>query len=259
MSTALDAFDLTGRVSLVTGATKGLGRAITQGLAEAGSDVVVVSRKPELCDQVAAEIEESTGRRALSAACHLGDWDALGVLAERVYDEFGRVDVLVNNAGINPAPTAVADITSEYFDKLFGVNVKGPVRLAGLIGPRMAAAGGGSIINITTVGSYMAGPYVGAYTAGKAALLNFTRTMASEWADSGVRVNAIAPGPFMTEMMKGMKRLDEASFEGARDATLMKRVAEPEEIVPLALYLASDASSYVTGEDFAVAGGMRSN
>jgi NAD(P)-dependent dehydrogenase (short-subunit alcohol dehydrogenase family) len=259
MSKALDAFDLTGRVSLVTGATKGLGRAVVQGLAEVGSDVVVVSRKPELCDQVAAEIEESTGRRALSAACHLGDWDALAELTERVYDEFGRIDVLVNNAGINPAPTAVADITSEYFDKLFAVNVKGPVRLAGLIAPRMAAAGGGSIVNVTTVGSYMAGPYVGAYTAGKAALLNFTRTMASEWAESGVRVNAIAPGPFMTEMMKGMKRLDEAGFERARDATLMRRVADPEEIVPLALYLASDASSYVTGEDFAIAGGMRSN
>ena len=259
MSKGLDAFDLTGRVSLVTGATKGLGRAIVQGLAEAGSDVVVVSRKPELCDRVAAEIEESTGRRALSAACHLGDWDALGDLTDRVYDEFGRVDVLVNNAGINPAPTAIADITSEYFDKLFAVNVKGPVRLAGLVAPRMAEAGGGSIINVTTVGSYMAGPYVGAYTAGKAALLNFTRTMASEWAESGVRVNAIAPGPFMTEMMKAMKRLDEAGFERARKATLMKRVADPDEIVPLALYLASDASSYVTGEDFAIAGGMRSN
>ncbi len=181
MSKALDAFDLTGRVSLVTGATKGLGRAMAQGLAEAGSDVVIVSRKPELCDEVAAEIEESTGRRALSAACHLGDWAALGDLTERVYDEFGRVDVLVNNAGINPTPTAVTDITSEYFDKLFAVNVKGPVRLAGLVAPRMGAAGGGSIINVTTVGSYFAGPYVGVYTAAKAALLNFTRTMATEW------------------------------------------------------------------------------
>ncbi|MFA9566310.1 MAG: SDR family NAD(P)-dependent oxidoreductase [Acidimicrobiales bacterium] len=253
-------FDLEGKGAIVTGGSLGIGRAIALELAREGANVAVNYRRhDDEAKAVAAEIEESTGRQALSAACHLGDWDALGVLAERVYDEFGRVDVLVNNAGINPAPTAVADITSEYFDKLFGVNVKGPVRLAGLIGPRMAAAGSGSIINITTVGSYMAGPYVGAYTAGKAALLNFTRTMASEWADSGVRVNAIAPGPFMTEMMKGMKRLDEASFEGARDATLMKRVADPEEIVPLALYLASDASSYVTGEDFAVAGGMRSN
>ena len=259
MSKALDAFDLTGRVSLVTGATKGLGRAMVQGLAEAGSDVVVVSRKPELCDQVAAEVEESTGRRALSAACHLGDWDTLGELADRVYDEFGRVDVLINNAGINPTPIGVADITSEFFDKLFAVNVKGPVRLAGLIAPRMGEAGGGSIVNITTVGSYFAGPYVGVYTAAKAALLNFTRTMAAEWARSGVRVNAIAPGPFMTEMMKGLQRLDQASFDGARDATLMRRVADPDEIVPLALYLASDASAYVTGEDFAIAGGMRSN
>ncbi len=259
MGNPLDAFDLTGRVSLVTGATKGLGRAIVQGLAEAGSDVVVVSRKPELCDRVATEIGESTGRRALSASCHLGDWDGLASLTDRVYAEFGRLDVLINNAGINPARTAIDDITSDFFDKLFAVNVKGPVRLAGLVAPRMADAGGGSIINVTTVGSYFAGPHVGTYTAAKAALLNFTRTMASEWADRGVRVNAIAPGPFMTEMMKAMREQNEKGFDAARDATLLKRVADPEEIVPLALYLASDASSYVTGEDFAVAGGMRSN
>ena len=181
MSKALETFDLTGKVSLVTGATKGLGRAMVQGLAEAGSDVVVVSRKPELCDQVAKEVEQSTGRRALSAACHMGDWDALVELVDRVYSEMGRCDVLVNNAGINPTPTPVTEITSEYFDKLIGVNLKGPVRLAGLVAPRMGEQGGGSIINVTTIGAYFGGPGVSVYTAGKAALTNFTRAMAAEW------------------------------------------------------------------------------
>ena len=259
MSKTMDSFDLTGKVSLVTGATKGLGRAAIEGLAEAGSDVVVVSRKPELCDQVAKESEASTGRQAMSAACHVGDWDALADLVDRVYDRFGRLDVLLNNAGINPAPTPVSEITSEYFDKLMSVNLKGPVRLAGLVAPKMGEAGGGSIINVTTVGAYHGGPGVGVYTAGKAALTNFTRVMAAEWAGLNVRVNALAPGPFMTEMMKGTAKYDDMFIKRSAQATMRNRVAEPEEIVPIVLYLASDASSYVTGEDFSIAGGMRSN
>lgn len=252
-------FDLTGRVSLVTGATKGLGRAMVQGLAEAGSDVVVVSRKADLCEAVAKEIEESTGRRALPAACHMGEWDALPGLVDRVYEEFGRLDVLVNNAGINPSITPVAEITEAYFDKLAAVNLKGPIRLAALVAPRMAEHGGGSIINVTTLGAYAGGPGVGTYTGLKAALNNFTKTMAAEWVSLGVRVNAIAPGPFLTEMMKGTARTDPDFIERSAQATLMKRLAEPEEIIGLTVFLASDASAYVTGEDYSIAGGMRSN
>jgi len=252
-------FDLTGRVSLVTGATKGLGRAMVQGLAEAGSDVVVVSRKADLCEAVAKEVEESTGRRALPIACHMGDWDALPGLVDRVYEEFGKIDVLVNNAGINPAMTPITDMTEEYFDKLCSVNLQGPIRLAALVAPRMGEQGGGSIINVTTLGAYAAGPGVGTYTGLKAALLNFTKTMAAEWVSLGVRVNALAPGPFLTEMMKGTAKYDTGFIDRSAQATLMKRVADPEEIVGLTLFLASDASSYVTGEDYSIAGGMRSN
>ena len=254
-----DRFDLTGRVSLVTGATKGLGRAMAQGLAEAGSDVVVVSRKADLCEQVAKEIESSTDRRAVPIACHLGEWDGLPDLVDRAYDAFGRIDVLVNNAGINPAMVPVRDLTEAYFDKLANVNLKGPVRLAALIAPRMGEQGGGSIINVTTLGAYSAGPGVGTYTALKAALTNYTKTMAAEWASLNVRVNALAPGPFMTEMMKGTAKYDTGFVDRSAEATLMKRVADPEEIVGLTLFLASDASSYVTGEDYAIGGGMRSN
>jgi NAD(P)-dependent dehydrogenase (short-subunit alcohol dehydrogenase family) len=254
-----DRFDLTGRVSLVTGATKGLGRAMVQGLAEAGSDVVVVSRKQDLCEQVADEVAASTGRRALPVACHMGEWDAIPALVERVYDELGRVDVLLNNAGINPALTPLTEVTEAYFDKLCAVNLKGPIRLATLVAPRMGAGGGGSIINVATLGAYSAGPGVGTYTGLKAALLNFTKTMAAEWVSMGVRVNALCPGPFMTEMMKGTAKYDPGFIQRSAEATLMKRVADPDEVVGLTLFLASDASSYVTGEDYAIAGGMRSN
>lgn len=254
-----DLFDLTGRVSLVTGATKGLGRSMVQGLAEAGSDVVVVSRKQALCEQVAKEVESSTGRRALPIACHVGDWDALPGLVDRVYDDFGRLDVLVNNAGINPAMTPISEISEAYFDKLCEVNLKGPIRLAALCAPRMGKAGGGSIINVSTLGAYSAGPGVGTYTGLKAALLNFTKTMAAEWVSLGVRVNAISPGPFLTEMMKGTAKYDTGFVDRSAEATLMKRVADPDEIIGLTLFLASDASSYVTGEDYGIAGGMRSN
>ena len=243
----------------MTGATKGLGRAMVQGLAEAGSDVIVVSRKADLCASVAKEIELSTGQRALPFACHVGEWDALPALIERVYDEFGRLDVLVNNAGINPAMVPLTEMTESFFDKLAAVNLKGPIRLAALAAPRMGAHGGGSIINVTTLGAYSAGPGVGTYTGLKAALLNFTRTMAAEWISLGVRVNALAPGPFLTEMMKGTAQSDPMFAKQAAEATLMKRVADPDEIVGLMLFLASDASSYVTGEDYSVGGGMRSN
>jgi len=254
-----DRFDLTGRVSLVTGATKGLGRAMVQGLAEAGSDVVVVSRKLDLCEQVAAEVAESTGRRALPLACHMGEWDAIPELVDRVYKEFGRIDVLVNNAGINPAMTPITEISEAYFDKLCSVNLKGPLRLAALVAPRMGEHGGGSIINVATLGAYAAGPGVGTYTGLKAALLNFSKTMAAEWISLGVRVNVLSPGPFLTEMMKGTAKFDDAFIDRSAQATLMKRVADPDEIVGLTLFLASDASSYVTGEDYGIAGGMRSN
>jgi NAD(P)-dependent dehydrogenase (short-subunit alcohol dehydrogenase family) len=249
-------FDLAERVAIVTGGTKGLGRSVAFGLAGAGASVVVVSRDQTACDEVAAEIHAHTGRPALGAGCHMGDWDALPGLVEQVRDRFGRIDILVNNAGINPAPTPVIDMTNEYLDKLFAVNLKGPVRLAGLVAPIMAEGGKGSIINVATVGAYAGGANFGAYTSTKAALINFTKVMAKEWATLGIRVNALSPGPFNSTMMRGAARLDPEFSTRAGAATLQRRVAECDEIIGAALYLASDASSFVTGEDHVVAGGM---
>jgi gluconate 5-dehydrogenase len=205
---------------------------------------------------VADEITASTGQDALGVACHMGEWDALPSLVERVRDRFGRIDILVNNAGINPAPISVIDMTNEYLDKLFAVNVKGPVRLAGLVAPVMAARAKGSVINVSTVGAYAGGPNFGAYTSAKAALINFTKVMAKEWASMGIRVNAISPGPFNSTMMQGAAKLDAEFSTRAGAATMQRRVAECDEIVGAAVYLASDASSFVTGEDHVVAGGM---
>jgi NAD(P)-dependent dehydrogenase (short-subunit alcohol dehydrogenase family) len=243
-------------VAIVTGATKGLGRSMAEGLAGAGASIVVVSRDQDACSRVADEITASTGQVALGVACHMGEWDALPALVETVRDRFGRIDILVNNAGINPGPVSVIDMSQEYLDKLFAVNVKGPVRLAGLVAPVMAEGAKGSIINVATVGAYAGGPNVGAYTSAKAALINFTKVMAREWASMGIRVNALSPGPFNSTMMRGTAKLDPEFSTRAGAATLQRRVAECDEIIGATVYLASDASSYVTGEDHVVAGGM---
>jgi NAD(P)-dependent dehydrogenase (short-subunit alcohol dehydrogenase family) len=252
-----DPFDVTGRVCVVTGSTKGIGRAMAQGLAEAGAKVVVSSRKQDLCTAGAEQIATDTGAQVLGLACHVGDWEAVPSFVEQVIDHFGTIDVLVNNAGINPAPTTVSDMTIEYWRKVFSVNLEGPLRMAQQIAPVMRDHGGGSIVNVITMAAYSGGPNVCAYGASKAGLLNLTKSMAQEWAPWGVRVNALCPGPFMTEMVEGAERVREGFIDMIADGTLMKRVADPSEIIGPVLYLASDASSYVTGDDISVSGGMR--
>jgi NAD(P)-dependent dehydrogenase (short-subunit alcohol dehydrogenase family) len=249
-------FDFSGKVVIVTGATKGLGRAMAQGFGEAGATVVVSSRKQELCDQVAAEISGSTGATAAGIACHVGEWDAIPAFVDAVVERFGRIDVLVNNAGINPTSDLLADVSQELWRKIFAVNLEGPVRLSTLVAPIMRDNGGGSIVNIATVGAYIGPPRSGAYGASKAGLINATKTLSKELAPWNIRVNAISPGPIKSELTEGAEAASPGFYERAGSATTMKRVAETEEIIGPVLYLASDASSYVTGEDHIVAGGM---
>ena len=151
-------FDFSGKVVIVTGSTKGLGRAMAQGFAEAGATVVVSSRKQELCDEVAAEIAASTGATVAGIACHVGDWDAVPAFVDTVVERFGPIDVLVNNAGINPSGASLSDTSIELWRKVFSVNVEGPVRLSTLVAPIMRDNGGGTIVNIATVGAYTGGP-----------------------------------------------------------------------------------------------------
>ena len=249
-------FDLSGRVAIVTGSTKGIGRAMAQGLAEAGAKVVVSSRKQDLCDQVAAEIAESTGAETLGLACHVGNWDDIPAFVDGVVERFGRIDVLVNNAGINPARVTPSEMTLEFWRKVFAVNLEGPLRTSQLVAPIMRGGGGGSIINIGTMAAYSGGSNICAYGASKAGLLNLTKSMAMEFAPWKVRVNLLSPGPFMSEMMAGGAKTQPGYLDLVAGGTLQKRVADPSEIVGPVLYLASDASSFVTGDDLSVSGGM---
>jgi NAD(P)-dependent dehydrogenase (short-subunit alcohol dehydrogenase family) len=249
-------FDLTGRVAVVTGSTKGIGRAMVQGLAEAGASVVVSSRKQELCDEVAAEIAAATGAETFGRACHVGDWEAIPGFVDAVVERFGRIDVLVNNAGISPSRAGVSDMTLDLWRKIFAVNLEGPLRMSQCVAPVMRDHGGGSIVNIGSMAGYHAGSAVSAYGASKAALLNISRTMAQEWVGWGVRVNVLSPGPFASDMVEGAERNAPGFKEMIAGGTLMNRVADPAEIVGPILYLASDASSFVTGDDLSVSGGM---
>jgi NAD(P)-dependent dehydrogenase (short-subunit alcohol dehydrogenase family) len=249
--------DLADRVVIVTGASKGLGRAIAEGFAGEGAKVVVSSRKQDLCEQVAAEIATATGADVLPLACHVGDWDAIPGFVDQVVARYGRVDVVVNNAGISPSFTNVADMTIEFWRKVFSVNLEGPLRLSQVVAPIMRDHGGGSIVNVATMGAYGGGgPGNSAYGASKAALLSITRNMAAEYAPWGIRVNAVSPGPIRSEMTEGAERSVPGFYDRAASATMLKRVGDTVEIVGPVLYLASAASSYVTGEDHLVSGGM---
>ena len=250
-------FDLTGKVAIVTGSTKGIGRAMVEGLAAAGASVVVSSRKQDLCDEVASEIAAATGSEALGLACHVGEWDAVPTFVAGVVERFGRIDVVVNNAGINPARIGPADMTLDYWRKLFAVNVEGPLRMSQCVLPTMREQGGGSIVNIATMAAYSGGASICAYGASKAALVNLTKSQAQEWAPWKIRVNVLAPGPFESEMTEGGERTAPGFKQLIADGTLMQRIADPAEIVGPVLYLASDASSFVTGDEISVSGGMQ--
>ena len=251
----MDLFDLKGKVAIVTGGTRGLGRAMAEGLAEAGAAVAINSRKPDACEEAASEISAATGAETMAAPCHVSKWDELPKLVEAVMERFGRIDALINNAGINPVATPIAQLSEEYWDKLQSVNLKGPLRLSQLCAPKMAESGGGSIINVLTVGAYIGGPGMAPYASSKAALRTLTKVMAQEWAGIGVRVNAIAPGSFDTDMLRGAAQIP-GFLEGSANLSFQRRIAEPQEIKGAAIYLASDASSFVTGTVLAVHGGV---
>jgi NAD(P)-dependent dehydrogenase (short-subunit alcohol dehydrogenase family) len=253
---AIKLFDLTGKVAIVTGSTKGIGRAMASGLAQAGATVVVSSRKQELCEKAASEIAAETGAMTLGLACHVGEWDAIPGFVETVHERFGHIEVLVNNAGITPSRLTVSDITQDVWRKIFSVNVEGPLRMAQCVAPLMREHGGGSIVNIASMAAYSGGPGVCAYGASKAALVNLTKSMAQEWVQWNIRVNALSPGPFLSEMVEGAERNAPGFKDMIAGGTLMKRVADPPEVVGPVLYLASDASSFVTGDDLSVSGGM---
>lgn len=243
-----DPFDFTGKAVIVTGASRGLGRAIALGFAKQGADIIVSSRKAEACAEVVAEIE-ALGRRAVAIPCHVGRWDGLEALIDGAVSAFGRIDTLVNNAGIAPTAESSLATSEELFDKTIAVNTKGPFRLSALAEPHLAKTRG-SIINVTSIGSVRPDPVYPVYAAAKGAMNILTRAQAMEFGPD-VRVNAIMAGPFWTDISKGWREEYEQNAPSA-----LKRMGRPEEVVTSALYLASPQSSYVTGTIVRIDGGV---
>lgn len=246
--------DLSGKVALVTGGSRGLGKAISLGLADAGADIIIASRKIENCEKVASDVE-AKGCQALAVAAHTADMDSLDMLIEAAYERFGKIDLLINNAGANPAMGTLSDLSPELFDKMMGINVKGPWYLASRIAPKMGAAGGGSIINMISVSGIRPAAYQGFYSCNKAALDALTKVMAAEWADMNIRVNAIAPGSYHSDLFDISAAAMPGFEDGAKEASMMKRIAATEEILGPVLYLASDLGSFTTGSTVVADGG----
>ena len=244
-------FDLTDRVVLVTGGSRGLGREMAFAAAHCGADVVVASRKYDNCVATAAEIAAHTGRTAMPYAVHVGRWAELDGLVDAVYERFGRLDVLINNAGMSPTYDTLADVTEKLFDTVVNLNLKGPFRLAVLAAERMVADGGGVIINVSTHGSLRPHPSYLPYAAAKAGLNAMTEGLAIAYGPT-VRVNTLMPGPFLTDISSAWDFGDINPF--ARHP--LQRAGEPSEIVGAAMFLMSDASSFTTGSILRTDGGL---
>jgi len=248
MNEKRDLFDLSGKVALVTGGSRGLGKAICLGLARQGADIIVVSRKLDNCQQVAAEVR-NLGRRAMALRCHMGRWNQIDDMVDEAYSQFGNIDILVNNAGMSPVTESSLITDEKLMDAVLSLNFKGPFRLSALVGARMAGGSGGSIINMGSIASKRPLPEYAPYAGAKAALNALTIAHAREYAPK-VRVNAILPGSFRTDISKHWAADKEANTPAA-----LKRFGEPDEIVTTVLYLASDYSSFTTGALIGVDGG----
>jgi NAD(P)-dependent dehydrogenase (short-subunit alcohol dehydrogenase family) len=242
-----DLFDLTGKIALITGGSRGLGLQMVRAFAERGADVIIVSRKLDACEAVAEEVR-GLGRRALALSAHIGRWDEIDRLVERAYADFGRIDILVNNAGMSPA-LASHEVTESLFDSVLNLNFKGPFHLGALIAKRMSDGDGGVIINVSSSGALMPLPAVVPYSGAKAALNAMTVSFAREYGPK-VRVNTISAGPFLTDIANAWTP---QARETANNA--LGRPGRPEEVVTTALYLASPASSFTTGAIVRVDGG----
>jgi NAD(P)-dependent dehydrogenase (short-subunit alcohol dehydrogenase family) len=244
-------FDLTGRVAIVTGGTRGIGRAVAEGFVAAGARVVVASRKPDACAETETHLS-AAGGEALGVPTHLGDLDALAALVDRTVARFGRLDIVVNNAA-NALAQPLGQFTPEAWSKSYDVNLRGPVFLVQAALPHLIESPSAAVINVISAGAFLFSPRVAMYAAAKAALMSFTRSMAAEFAPHGIRVNALAPGTVNTDMVRNNEPEAQASMA---NASFQRRAADPDEMVGPAIFLASDASSFVTGQVLLADGGL---
>ncbi len=246
-------FDLTGKVAIVTGASKGIGESIARGLAEFGAKVVVSSRNQAAVDEVAAGFK-ADGLAAIGVACHVGNDEQLQQLLDKTMAAYGRIDIVVNNAATNPTYGPIDKVASGVFDKIMAVNVKSPFTFSNMVYPIMKAQGGGSIIHISSVSGNKPDVGIGIYSVSKAALSMLTQSQAKEWGKDGIRVNAICPGLIKTKFSQALWQ-NEKILNSVENHLPLRRMAVPDEMAGLALFLASEAGSYCTGGIYDADGG----
>lgn len=247
-------FDLTGKVAIVTGGSRGIGRAICERLAEHGAKVVVSSRKVEACQEVVDAIE-AKGGTAMAIACNIGRKNECQALVDAAIAKWGQVDIMVCNAAINPHFGPATTMPDEIFDKIMASNIKSNLWLSHMTAPGMAERGGGSIVIISSIGGFRGSPVLGAYAISKAADMQLVRNLAVEWGPKNVRANAIAPGLIRTDFARALWE-DEAMLKQRMSTTPLRRIGEPDEIAGAAVFLASQAGSYMTGQSIVVDGGV---
>jgi len=252
MSVSPNVFSLSGKVALVTGGSRGIGKSIAMGLAKFGADVAVTSRKLPDLEQVATEIR-GLGRRSMAVAAHVGRMEEINNLVPKVKDEFGKIDILVNNAATNPTMDQAMDVEERAWDSVMNLNLKGLFFLSQAVARLMKEQGGGKIINVASVAG-ITPDILPVYSISKAGVIMATKVMAQQWAQYNIRVNAIAPGLTKTRFSEALWS-NPAVLQGAMVRTPLQRVAEPDDMVGAVIFLASDASSYVTGHVLVVDGG----
>lgn len=246
-------FDLTGKVAVITGSTRGIGRAIAEEMAAAGARVVISSRKAEACEQVAGELK-AQGFDALPVPCHIGDKIQLQNLVDKTLAQWGRIDVLVCNAAINPTYGPLSAMTDEAYDKIMNINVRSTFWLCNRVLPQMAELGGGSVILLSSIAGLRASAVIGVYGMSKAAEAALARNLALEWGPRNIRVNAIAPGLIKTDFAKALWE-DPVRVKRAEERTPLRRIGEPRDIAGVTVFLASEAGAYVTGQTLVADGG----
>jgi len=247
-------FDLSGKVALITGSTRGIGKSIAQEMARAGARVVISSRKAEACEQVRAEFEKE-GFEVLAQPCNVSRKEELQSLVDATRKRWGRIDIAVSNAASNPYYGPLAAIPDDAFDKIFNNNVKSVLWLASMTLPGMAELGGGSYITVGSIGGIIANTVIGAYGMSKAADHMLVKNLAAEWGPKNVRVNAIAPGLIKTDFAKAL--WEDPTRRAEREAaTPLRRLGEPRDIGGIAVFLASDAAAFITGQCIVADGGV---
>ena len=247
-------FDLTGKVAIVTGSSKGIGRAIVEALARAGAKVVVSSRTGEACEEVASALRKD-GREAVAIACHMGRRDEVNALAERTRAHYGKIDILVCNAAVNPYFGPLTGLTDEAFDKVMGINVRSNLWLANLVQPEMAARRDGVIIIVSSIGGLKGTDSLGVYAISKAADMQLARNLAVEWGPHNIRVNCIAPGLVRTDFARALWG-NPKLLEATEKKTPLRRIGEPDDIAGAAVFLASRGGNWITGQTIVIDGGV---